>query len=160
MSSWNNVFIWIILDIELFSEVFRRLRHNSFMYRGKSCKGCKLVDREGLGLLEEGKYNISPASDYIWTAPWPQFWPENFFDPKTFWPENFLTQKIFWPENFFDPKYSVPACFMSKSMYIYVHHRSMWTIDLCGPRAYFCRDCRCSPKSDHKTTTRFWHYRN
>ena len=26
-----------------------------------------------------GEYNIRPASDYIWTAPWPQFWPEKFW---------------------------------------------------------------------------------
>ena len=60
-----------------------------------------------------GEYNMRPESDYIWTAPWPQFgpkfWPEKFFDPKIF-----LTRKNFWPKIFdlkiflirkiFDPK--------------------------------------------------------
>ena len=65
-----------------------------------------------------GEYNIRPASDYIWNAPWPQFWPKfrpeknlprKFFDPKN------LTRN-FWPENFCPEKFCVPKIFLTRKI--------------------------------------------
>ena len=43
-----------------------------------------------------GEYNIRPASDYIWTAPWPQFWPEKFWHQINLTPIFHIFLKIYW----------------------------------------------------------------